>query len=79
METIAITERDLRTLERLSIKRRSDCLAAFSVSEKGEIWMYAARGWTKLEQRECAVTSTSRVGRPGQSYGRKGSRQSPNN
>jgi hypothetical protein len=52
METITITERDLRTLERLRVKRRSDCLAAFSVNEKREIWMYATRGWTKLEQRE---------------------------
>lgn len=52
METITITERDLRTLERLRVKRRSDCLAAFSVNEKREVWMYATRGWTKLEQRE---------------------------
>src|SRR5260221_3128558 len=52
METITITERDLRTLESLRVKRRSDCLAAFSVNEKREIWIYATRGWTKLEQRE---------------------------
>jgi len=40
METITITERDLRTLESLRVKRR------------WEIWIYATRGWTKLEQRE---------------------------
>jgi hypothetical protein len=52
METITITERDLRYLERKIVKRRSDCLASFSVNENREIWMYATRGWTKLGQRE---------------------------
>ena len=52
METITITERDLRYLERKRVKRRSDCLASFSVNENREIWMCATRGWTKLEQRE---------------------------
>jgi hypothetical protein len=52
METITINERDLRYLERKRVKRRSDCLASFSVNPDGEIWMCATRGWTKLEQRE---------------------------
>lgn len=51
METIRITKDDLRTLEKLRLKRRFDCIASFSVNEKREIWMYVTRGWTKVEMR----------------------------
>ena len=57
METITITERDFRYLERKKVKTRSDCLASFSVNANGEIWMHATRGWTKLEQREYTLTA----------------------
>jgi len=51
METIRLTERDFQTLEKLRVKRRKDCLAAFSVNEHREIWLYITRGWTKEEKR----------------------------
>ena len=60
MPVIKITRHDLRSLKRLTIKRRSDCVASFSVNEKREIWMYVTHGWTKEEKRkyvlgECPV------------------------
>ena len=52
MKVIKITRRDLRLLMQLTVKRRSDCVASFSVNEKHEIWMYVTRGWTKEEKRK---------------------------
>ena len=52
MRIVRITRRDYRTLKKLTQKRRSDCVAAFSVNEKREIWMYVTRGWTKEAKRK---------------------------
>ena len=52
MPRIKITYCDLQSLIQLTVKRRLDCVASFSVNEKREIWMYATRGWTKEKQRE---------------------------
>jgi hypothetical protein len=52
MQVFRITRRDLQKLKRLTLKRRGDCVASFSVNEKREIWMYVTRGWTKEEKRK---------------------------
>jgi hypothetical protein len=52
MRIVRITQRDLRALKKLRLKRRSDCVASFSVNEKREIWMYVTHGWTKEDKRK---------------------------
>jgi hypothetical protein len=68
MQIVRITKRDLRTLKKLSLRRRGDCLASFSVNEKGEIWMYVTRGWTKEEKRKYVVGQCLVVERIAQLY-----------
>ncbi len=51
MGTIELTLDDLFQLERLTLKRRADCWASFSVNAGNDIWNFVTRGWTKEEKR----------------------------
>jgi hypothetical protein len=52
MPTIKLTSLDLAELQKLTRKRRWDCVASFSVNERGEVWMFVTRGWTKEHKRK---------------------------
>jgi hypothetical protein len=60
METIKLTDHDLFQIERLTLKRRADCWASFSVNAMNDIWIFITRGWTDKDKRkyiqgECQV------------------------
>lgn len=44
METIELTLDDLFQLGRLTLKRRADCWASFSVNAMNDIWIFITRG-----------------------------------
>ena len=60
LPVIEPTLADLSLLDQLTLKRRGDCWASFSVNEKFEIWIFITRSWTPKEKRkyirgECPV------------------------
>jgi hypothetical protein len=52
IETIELTLDDLFQLERLTLKRRADCWASFSVNAMNDIWIFVTRGWTERKKRK---------------------------
>jgi len=52
IETIELTLNDLFQLERLTLKRRADCWASFSVNAMNDIWIFVTRGWTEEKKRK---------------------------
>ena len=52
METLIVSRNEFTEFKLLQIRNRWDWPATFSANEKGSIWPFVSRGWTRVENRK---------------------------